>query len=298
MRLAAAVLGVALLVGGSACGEESASPDKPGQLTRVVLEPTGKSTSDQLDLSAEIMRARLDNLGVSQQSVKPQQGKIEMIVPGTGDREIRVVTRRGLLEFFDLQGDLAKVSLDAAGNPVASGKPLEEQSGTILVTCGPTARYCPGTDSPPQATYYYLFAGRPELTGDDLKSEGIRQDFDSGPGGGNEPVVVIQFTDSGAEKFEEVTRTLAERGRDRANSLGLTDAIENDVANQQFAIMLDREIKSAPTIDFDDNPSGISGNNGAIITGVSIQEAKDLALVLRSGALPLEFRIVSKETRG
>ena len=57
--------------------------------------------------------------------------------------------------------------------------------------------------------------------------------------------------------------------------------------------MLDREIKSAPTVDFDDNPSGIGGNNGAIITGVSIQEAKDLALVLRSGTLP--FKLVTIE---
>ena len=107
----------------------------------------------------------------------------------------------------------------------------------------------------------------------------------------------MQFTDSGAEKFEEVTRTLVERGRSGANQLGLTDIVENDVANQQFAIVLDRDIKSAPTVDFDDNPAGIPGNNGAIITGLSISEARELALVLRTGAHPIEFRVVSKETR-
>jgi SecD/SecF fusion protein len=103
----------------------------------------------------------------------------------------------------------------------------------------------------------------------------------------------MQFTDSGADKFEEVTRTLVERGRNRANQLGLTGKTENDVANQQFAIVLDRVIKSAPSVDFDDNPSGIPGNNGAIITGVSINEAKDLAIVLRSGTLP--FKLVTIE---
>jgi SecD/SecF fusion protein len=172
----------------------------------------------------------------------------------------------------------------------------------VVVTCGQTERYCPGVDQNElDRTYYYLFRYEPrnkenpvpEMSGDDLKRKGTRQDFDSGPGRGNEPVVTMQFTGGGADKFEEVTRTLAERGRQRANQLGITDKTENDVANQQFAIVLDRVIKSAPTVDFDDNPSGIGGSNGAIITGVSIQEAKDLAIVLRSGTLP--FKLITIE---
>ena len=97
------------------------------------------------------------------------------------------------------------------------------------------------------------------MTGDDLERKGTRQDFDSGAGRTNEPVVTMQFTGQGADRFEEITRRLVERGRAKANRLGITDKNENDVANQQFAIVLDRVIKSAPTVDFDDNPSGISG---------------------------------------
>jgi preprotein translocase subunit SecD len=294
MRLAAAVLGAALLVGGSACGEESASPDEPEQLTRVVLAPSVKASAEGLEVAVETIRERLDSLGVRGASVKRQGGTIEVIVPGTADRELPVARRRGLLELYDLQGDLAKASLDEQGNPRPSVKRLEERPGTVLVTCGPPTRYCPGVNEPPRTTYYYLFEDGPEMTGDDIERKGTRQDFEPTVG---EPVVLMTFTPAGAKKFEEITLRLAERGRVRADSLGVTDAMENDVANQQFAIVLDREIKSAPTIDFDDNPSGISGKNGAIITGVTLQEAKDLALVLRSGALPIEFRIVSIETR-
>jgi SecD/SecF fusion protein len=181
-------------------------------------------------------------------------------------------------------------------------KILAVPENMVVVTCGKSERYCPGVDQAEvDGTYYYLFRYDPqneekpvpEMTGDDLERKGTRQDFDSGPGRGNEPVVTMQFTDSGADKFEEVTRTLVERGRNRANQLGLTGKTENDVANQQFAIVLDRVIKSAPSVDFDDNPSGIPGNNGAIITGVSINEAKDLAIVLRSGTLP--FKLVTIE---
>ena len=54
--------------------------------------------------------------------------------------------------------------------------------------------------------------------------------------------------------------------------------------------MLDREIKSWPQIDFTEYPSGIDGGNGAIISGnFTVQEAKDLALVLQTGALPVKF---------
>src|SRR5207302_7029381 len=62
-----------------------------------------------------------------------------------------------------------------------------------------------------------------------------------------------------------------------------------------FAIVLDREIRSAPTIDFTTDPGGIPGNNGAQITGIgNVKEAKNLALVLQTGALPYNFRQLEK----
>ncbi len=60
---------------------------------------------------------------------------------------------------------------------------------------------------------------------------------------------------------------------------------------QSFAIVLDGEIRSFPIIDFTDPQlaDGIAGGS-AQITGLDgIEEAKDLALVLQTGALPVEF---------
>ena len=60
---------------------------------------------------------------------------------------------------------------------------------------------------------------------------------------------------------------------------------------QNFAIVLDREIKSWPSIDWEQYPNGISGTNGAQITGIgSLSEAKNLALVLQTGALPVDVQ--------
>ncbi|TML40539.1 MAG: protein translocase subunit SecD, partial [Actinobacteria bacterium] len=100
------------------------------------------------------------------------------------------------------------------------------------------------------------------------------QDFDPTT---NEPVVLMQFTGSGSHKFQQVTAEEYNRGRNRR-------------IPQHFAIVLDREIRSFPQIDFNksDLAGGISGN--AEISGIkSIGEAKDLALVLQTGALPVNF---------
>ena len=58
-----------------------------------------------------------------------------------------------------------------------------------------------------------------------------------------------------------------------------------------FAIVLDDELRSWPAIDPTQNPQGIDPTGGgAEITGIgSTSEAKDLALVLQTGALPINF---------
>ena len=122
----------------------------------------------------------------------------------------------------------------------------------------------------------------PEMTGADLKLSGTRQDFDTRT---NQPIVTMQFTDSGAKKFDEITRAEAQRGKLLSNTVGGGQKIE-----QHFAIVLDREIRSWPSIDWEEYPGGISGSNGAQISGrFTVKEAKDLALVLQTGALPVEF---------
>ena len=124
------------------------------------------------------------------------------------------------------------------------------------------------------------------MTGADLKLAGTRQDFDTTTG---EPIVTMQFTDKGGDRFAEITNREADRGRARHNITGGQG--DPSQSFQHFAIVLDRQIKSWPSIDFEQYPNGIGGANGAQITGIgSLTEAKDLALVLQSGALPVTFK--------
>src|SRR5256714_8818526 len=173
---------------------------------------------------------------------------------------------------------------------------LAVPENTVVITCDSTEVVCPGNSGqqggntiappPPGKSYYYLFIhdlglkkvddvrGVRELPGSDRKLSGTRQDFDPST---SEPVVLMQFTGSGSHKFQAVTAEEYNRGRNRR-------------IPQHFAIVLDREIRSFPQIDFtkSDLAGGISGN--AEISGIkSIGEAKDLALVLQTGALPVNF---------
>jgi SecD/SecF fusion protein len=159
----------------------------------------------------------------------------------------------------------------------------------IVLTCTALSQEtsCPPGVSEPGVTYYYLFKHQPnnaedpipEMKGRDLRLSGTRADFDQN----GQPIVLMQFTDEGEEKFADITRELAQRGR-QLSSFGNQDLF------QSFAIVLDNEIRSWPHINFHENPNGISGSNGAQITGLSgINEAKDLAIVLQTGALPIKF---------
>ena len=137
---------------------------------------------------------------------------------------------------------------------------------------------CPGVGDARPANSYYLFKydppDVPQMTGADLKLSGTRQDFDTTT---NQPIVSLQFTKKGSDRFQEITRAEYVRGKLRN-------------APQHFAIVLDREIRSWPQIDYTTASSrAASRATPRSPASATIQEAKDLALVLQTGALPVEF---------
>ena len=203
-------------------------------------------------------------------------------------------------------------AIAAAKAPAAPGKKKANRStdpedykifavpqGEVVITCGLSAVVCPGVnESPPTRTYYYVFKYQPdnkakpipEMTGGDLKLSGTRQDFDPQT---SEPEVLLAFTGQGRKRFHAITRDEAIRGKTQYARFGQGSDPNN--FNQHFAIVLDRDIKSFPSIDFNEFPGGIDPVNGARITGIrSVGEAKDLALVLQTGALPVEFKQIER----
>ena len=150
-------------------------------------------------------------------------------------------------------------------------------------------------------TFYYLlkyYPNRasnpiPEAKGDDLKLSAISAQVGSQSGQGN-AFVQLGFNSKGNKKFQEITQAEAFRGQRLADAAGQGSSNDQQTVQQfaqHFAIVLDGELKSTPFIDYKQNPNGIDpSTGGAEIDQISsIGEAKNLALVLQTGALPVQF---------
>jgi SecD/SecF fusion protein len=342
--LAAALVGVALMaIPGSPLHQKpTLGLDLQGglEVTLQAVPPPNRSlTSDDLNRSLDIMRNRVDKLGVSE-PVITKQGKDQIVIelPGVKDPEAaaKIIGTTAQLELFDLETSLVGPSISVQGEPVETaslytllarvqsqvrgrasdawyivnpkarhvvsgpfGTKAEALAkvggklpagrdlfavphGMVVVTCGAGAVVCPGAGGngvPSTQTWYYLFKYQPpdvpQMTGEDLKLSGTRADFDTSNG---QPIVTMEFTGKGAKNFERITRDEWIRGKLRQQP-------------QHFAIVLDREIKTFPQIDFTDSSlsSGIGGGRAQIQGLDSIREAKDIALVLQTGALPVKF---------
>ena len=359
-----ALVGVALMAvpGSPAEKKPTLGLDLQGGLEVVLkaVPPKGhKLTSEDLDRSIDIMRKRIDKLGVSEPEIR-KQGSNQIVIQLAGVHNAadaaKLIGKTAQLEFYDFEGDLTGPSISSLGQvPQASGSLFDLLSdpatislaekgkadqwylfdpkhrtyvgpvptkqkllastrvqkklggkipknyrilpvphNTVVVSCDPTEGGCITGKAVKSKTYFYLLKHRvdtenpiPEMTGAELKLSGTRADFDTQTG---QPIVLMQFTGKGKKIFHEITRREAQRGSIKAQGQSGADAVQQ--FSQHFAIVLDRKIESAPYIDFVQNPDGIPGDNGAQIQlgrGGTIGEAKQLALVLQTGALPINF---------
>ncbi len=121
----------------------------------------------------------------------------------------------------------------------------------------------PALDDPSE--FYLLDAGA-VVTGEELVD--AQPSFDQN----GRPAVNFRFNPSGARKFGDYT----------AENIG-----------NPFAIVLDNEVISAPTIQ-----SHIPGGSGIITGSFSIEESTELAILLRAGALPAGLTFLEERTIG
>ena len=123
--------------------------------------------------------------------------------------------------------------------------------------------FLPLMDMPDQLIPVYSHV---EVSGESLKDS--QAEFDQN----SMPVVTTVFDAAGARKFARLT---------------------TDHVNERFAIVLDDMVLSAPTIR-----EPIPGGRGQISGGFTLQGAKDLAVLLRSGALPAPLQVIEERTVG
>ena len=102
--------------------------------------------------------------------------------------------------------------------------------------------------------------------------------------------VTFGFTPQGASAFENVTANIAHRGALVSNF--------GQQYDQHFAVALDTQLLTVPSIDFKAYPDGIRGDEGGDIAGpFTIQSARDLASQLRLGWLPVNLKLIAVVSR-
>jgi len=221
----------------------------------VVLQPKHKVSSGVLDQSIEIIRSRVDALGVAEPDISRQGSSIIVQLPGVKnrDRALQVVGQTAQLYIRPV------IAAAPSSIPITPREQDDPQKPVVLPVKDKGA---PGGA---------LQLGPAKIGNDVLSGRAIstaRADVDPADGAWR---VDISLTGKGSKQFD-----------DFAAQVGV---------GKQFAFDLDGEVKSAPALrstQFNGHPT-ISGT-------FTEREAKDLALVLRYGSLPVQLEPQTVQT--
>lgn len=251
-----------------------------------------------LSQAVDNIRNRVDQFGVTEPIIQPQ-GSDQIIVelPGIKDpaRAIEIIGKTAQLEFMlvdDEPAFLAELTKDTKKLPdgvYAGSTPVNLPNGQTVnspylwaYNKNQLEQFLAGK-VPPQymvgykvnkdrntnlTTYQtYILDKDVSMTGDMLTD--ARMEIG---GEYNQPYVGIRFNSRGARLFDQLTAAHVQ---------------------QRLAIVLDDIVYSAPVIR-----ERISGGVAQITGNFSEDEAKDLAIVLRAGALPAPVKILMKNVVG
>ena len=207
-----------------------------------------------MEQTIRTLRGRIDAFGVAEPDIRRQgDDQIQIQLPGVTDTG-RALQLIGRTAQLTFHRVRRDVSATGVLPPGAAWYPLAQ--GTRAWTSASRTDLSGGL----------VLDREPLLSGQDIVD--ARPAFDER----NQPCVAIQFSTRGADQFERVTEELI---------------------HQQFAIVLDGVVQSAPVIQ-----QKISGGKASITGSFTPSEAQDLAIVLRAGSLPAPVTVLEERTVG
>ncbi len=231
--------------------------------TQIVLEARASETqqvdADTVTRTLEVLRRRVDQLGVAEPSLQ-RSGEDRIIVelPGVTDPE----------EALEVIGRTAQLTfhhvLGIAGPKGRGGGTGDEQKRVLADEEGIRLRLA-----------------APTLTGDAVGDAEAVIDPQLGAGW----QVSISFRGDGGDKWADITGAAA------CEPVGRPQ--------RRVAIVLDENIISSPEVSPEvECDVGIVGGETIVTGDFTSQEAKDLALLIRAGALPVPVEVVEQRTIG
>ncbi len=222
-----------------------------------------------INQALETIRNRIDQFGVAEPLIQRLGlNQIAIQLPGVQDpqRAKDLIQKTALLEFKMLHE--SKVALDLPAQVERGQEDKVRQEFAEKIPEEAEILFETITEELDGTTYSrpYLIKKNADLIGD------LLQDARVSIGEFNEPNVSVTFDSKGAREFDLVT----------AANVG-----------KRMAIVLDGKVYSAPTIN-----ERISGGRAVISGTFTTNEANDLAVVLRAGALPAPLKTLQDLTVG
>jgi preprotein translocase subunit SecD len=298
----------------------------------VVLEPTQEASSDALGQSVEIIRDRVDALGVAEPDITRQGNAIVVQLPGVKnrDRALELVGQTAELRFRPVLQDLTGSEVIQPDESGSTTTTTEGAAGTTTTTAGGSTTTTTAPDENAAGLPLGESAGAAQEPTTTTTAPPTTTTTAQGAPAQSEPVPLTSRQDDKAD----ATVTLQAKDGEGVFQLGPTlatgqivssvraeipqgqwlvalsmkggaDGIDkfNEIAAQcnppsavcptgRLAIVLDSVVQSAPTI----NEPSYSKDDITISGSFSEGEAKDLALVLRYGSLPVELERQSVQT--
>jgi preprotein translocase subunit SecD len=251
----------------------------------------GEPTKQQLDTTIDIIRSRVNSKGVAESEVSNEGGNIVVSIPDVrnSDDVIRAVGTTAQLQFRPVLAEVAasdpkykqapfdKVDCAKRSTWVATDKPNQQ----TLLCAADSGQQLPGANSTK------LQMGPVALGGTDIS--GAHAELETT--GGQNSVATgqwqtrLDFSGAGDRKFEDLT------GKAACNPSG--------DPRREIAITLDSVVINHPPVA--ENQANISCNKGisggsAVITGQTESEAKFLAPLISTGALPLTLENIDQNS--
>ncbi len=224
-----------------------------------------------VDQALETIRNRIDQFGVAEPTIH-RQGENEIVVqlPGVKDprRAIDLIGKTAQLE-FKLVDDESPVAAEIPQTILPGEEAGLLQQFAEKIPEGDEILFEKNVNKETGAVLKLpmLLKKHAVMTGDLLSDAKVNIDTQF-----SEPYVSISFNSAGAKSFEEIT---------------------GENVKKRLAIILDNTVYSAPVIQ-----EKISGGNAQITGNFTMDEAKDLSIVLRAGALPAPLKMLQNVTVG
>lgn len=230
--------------------------------------PEGETINETVTRAINIIRKRIDPNGVGEIPIKKQGDKwISVQLPGIANPEEaeRLIGKTALLEFRIVKNDAP--GLDKVREKIEySEVPAFDADGNLIPEIAKLLPTGIAILQNRDGGGYTAVEAEAKVTGADLKSAQVIPACDNG-----RPCIGFSFSPEGGRKFGQLTG---------AN------------ISKQLAVVLDNFIQSAPTIQ-----ARIT-DQGTITGHFTMNEAKELKIVLEAGALPAPVKVIEKRTIG